>query len=179
MLMDFLLRIVKVFGDYFNVVNEESIKDNFVTVYELLDETIDFGLPQVTESSLLKDFIQIKHSKINEFEKVYNEKGILATVFKVNLEVNKIGQMTIKEAFNKITDSTKDSSKELRVPTAITNAISWRKEGIYYPENKVYLDVIEQINLICGSNGKTIHSEIIGTIKVNCRLSEMPGIQLF
>ena len=180
MLMDFLIRLVKVFEDYFNVVNEEAIKDNFVTVYELLDETIDFGFPQLTESDLLKDFIKIKHSKISEYEKTLYEKGIIATAYKVNDEVNKIGQMTLREAFYKITDTGNKLSeqKQLKVPTAVTNAISWRKEGIFYPENKVFMDVIEYVNMICGSNGKAIHSEIIGRIKVKSQLSGMPELKL-
>jgi AP-1 complex subunit mu len=34
----FLHRLIEVFKHYFEVVEEESIRDNFVTVYELLDE---------------------------------------------------------------------------------------------------------------------------------------------
>jgi len=36
--MVFLHRLVEMFKYYFEVVEEESIRDNFVTVYELLDE---------------------------------------------------------------------------------------------------------------------------------------------
>lgn len=44
------------FGEYFESVEEESIRDNFVMVYELLDEMVDFGYPQNTETVLLKEF---------------------------------------------------------------------------------------------------------------------------
>ena len=47
--MNFLYRIVEVFEDYFNELVEESIRDNFVITYELLDEMMDFGYPQSTE----------------------------------------------------------------------------------------------------------------------------------
>jgi hypothetical protein len=43
--------------DYFGNVEEESIKDNFVIMYELLDEMMDFGYPQLSEARLLKEFI--------------------------------------------------------------------------------------------------------------------------
>lgn len=36
--MVFLHRLIEVFKHYFEEVEEESIRDNFVTVYELLDE---------------------------------------------------------------------------------------------------------------------------------------------
>lgn len=34
------------------------------------------------------------------------------------------------------------------VPAAVTNAVSWRKEGIGYRKNEVFLDVIESVNLL-------------------------------
>ena len=35
------------FTEYFKELEEESIRDNFVIIYELLDELMDFGYPQV------------------------------------------------------------------------------------------------------------------------------------
>jgi hypothetical protein len=54
-IMNFLYRIVEVFEDYFNELVEESIRDNFVITYELLDEMMDFGYPQSTEPKVLKE----------------------------------------------------------------------------------------------------------------------------
>ena len=34
------------------------------------------------------------------------------------------------------------------IPAAVTNAVSWRKEGIKYRKNEVFLDVIESVNLL-------------------------------
>ena len=34
------------------------------------------------------------------------------------------------------------------VPDAVTNAVSWRKQGIKYRKNEVFLDVIESVNLL-------------------------------
>ncbi len=34
---------------------EESLRDNFVIVYELLDEVMDFGYPQFTEAKILTE----------------------------------------------------------------------------------------------------------------------------
>ena len=38
-------------------VEEESIRDNFVICYELLDELIDFGYPQTTDAKILQEYI--------------------------------------------------------------------------------------------------------------------------
>lgn len=52
----FLHKIVEVFTEYFKVLEEESIRDNFVIIYELLDEMMDFGYPQTTESKILQEY---------------------------------------------------------------------------------------------------------------------------
>lgn len=50
-----LHRLVEVFTEYFRELEEESLRDNFVVVYELLDEMVDFGHPQTTEKNILKE----------------------------------------------------------------------------------------------------------------------------
>ena len=51
----FLEKLTKVFQDYFKELEEESIRDNFVIIYELFDEMMDFGYPQTTETNILKE----------------------------------------------------------------------------------------------------------------------------
>ena len=50
-----LHRLCQVLIEYFKELEEESIRDNFVIIYELLDEMIDFGYPQTTESKILQE----------------------------------------------------------------------------------------------------------------------------
>jgi len=38
---------------YFKELEDESLRDNFVITYELLDEMMDFGYPQITEVKVL------------------------------------------------------------------------------------------------------------------------------
>ena len=58
MIFSFLFKLVEVLTEYFTNVEEESIRDNFVVVYELLDEMMDNGYPQTTEVKILKEFIK-------------------------------------------------------------------------------------------------------------------------
>lgn len=44
--------------DYFGECSESVIKDNTVTVYELLEEMLDNGFPLATESNVLKEMIR-------------------------------------------------------------------------------------------------------------------------
>lgn len=43
--------------EYFKELEEESIRDNFVIIYELLDEIMDFGYPQTTDSKILQEYV--------------------------------------------------------------------------------------------------------------------------
>ncbi|XP_040576892.1 AP-3 complex subunit mu-1 [Lepeophtheirus salmonis] len=57
--VEFLHRVVDTLGDYFSGDSSESvIKENYVLVYELLDEMLDNGFPLATESNILKELIK-------------------------------------------------------------------------------------------------------------------------
>ena len=57
MLLELLNRIAKVVKDYCGILSEESIRKNFILVYELLDEMLDYGYPQGTSTESLKGYI--------------------------------------------------------------------------------------------------------------------------
>lgn len=56
-LLHLLHRIVAVLRESFKEVVEESVRDNFVVVYELLDEMVDFGHPQITDARMLQEYV--------------------------------------------------------------------------------------------------------------------------
>ena len=57
MVFEFLLKMCDVMAAYFGKISEENVKNNFVLIYELLDELLDFGYPQNTDTGILKTFI--------------------------------------------------------------------------------------------------------------------------
>nr|BAF63024.1 adaptor-related protein complex 1 mu 1 subunit [Dugesia japonica] len=129
----FIYKIINIFIEYFKDLEEESIRDNFVIIYELLDEVIDFGYPQTTDTKILQEYITQESHK---------------------LEIAP------------------------RPPMAVTNAVSWRPEGVKYRKNEVFLDVIESVNLLVSSSGNVLRSEIVGCIKMRVYLSGMPELRL-
>ncbi|PWA35748.1 clathrin adaptor complexes medium subunit family protein [Artemisia annua] len=132
-LLLFLHRLVDVFKHYFEELEEESLRDNFVVVYELLDEMMDFGYPQFTEANILSEFIKTDAYRMEVSQKP---------------------------------------------PMAVTNAVSWRSEGINYKKNEVFLDVVENVNILVNSNGQIIRSEVVGALKMRTYLSGMPECKL-
>uniref|UniRef100_A0A674DZJ6 Adaptor related protein complex 1 subunit mu 3 n=1 Tax=Salmo trutta TaxID=8032 RepID=A0A674DZJ6_SALTR len=130
----FLYKMVEVFKEYFKELEEESFRDNFVTVYELMDEIMDFGFPQTTDSKILQEYITQQGHKLS------------------------VGAP--------------------RPPATVTNAVSWRSEGIKYRKNEVFMDVIESVNLLVSATGSVLRSEIVGSIKLKVVLSGMPELRL-
>jgi AP-1 complex subunit mu len=64
-----------VLQEYFKELEDESLRDNFVITYELLDEMMDFGYPQMTEVKVLKEYIKTEANKMTkEQQKISNQK---------------------------------------------------------------------------------------------------------
>ncbi|KAG2391734.1 AP-4 complex subunit mu Adaptor protein [Vigna angularis] len=57
LVLELLQRIARVIKDYLGILNEDSLRKNFVLVYELLDEVIDFGYVQTTSTEMLKAYV--------------------------------------------------------------------------------------------------------------------------
>lgn len=77
-----------------------------------------------------------------------------------------------------ITQESHKLDVQARPPIAVTNAVSWRSEGIRYRKNEVFLDVVESLNLLVSANGNVLRSEILGAVKMKCYLSGMPELRL-
>ena len=65
-----------------------------------------------------------------------------------------------------------------RICQVVTNAVSWRPDGIKYRKNEVFIDVIESVNLLAGAQGNVLRSEIVGVVKMRAYLSGMPELRL-
>lgn len=57
LIFEYSYRFISIAKSYFGKVDEESVKNNFVLIYELIDEIIDFGYPQNSETDTLKTYI--------------------------------------------------------------------------------------------------------------------------
>ena len=56
----FLGELVDLFKSYFGKFDENALKQNFVIIYELLDEILDHGFPQITSAAVLQSYITQK-----------------------------------------------------------------------------------------------------------------------
>merc|ERR1712156_985537 len=132
MVFEFLLKMCDVMQAYFGKISEENVKNNFVLIYELLDELLDFGYPQNTDTGILKTFIT---------------------------------QQGIKSA---------SREEQAAITSQVTGQIGWRREGIKYRRNELFLDVLEYVNLLMSPQGQVLSAHVAGKVIMKSYLSGMP-----
>ena len=57
LVFEYVSQVIKVIKDFCGVLSEESIRKNFVLIYEIIDEMMDFGYPQLTSTETVKDYV--------------------------------------------------------------------------------------------------------------------------
>lgn len=150
MAFKFMSSLVDLFKEYFGGdLTEESIRNNFVLMYELLDEAMDHGYPQITDHTILSSLI--------------TQRG-----FKGDLTEMAMDLITKKKKEEPAANAT----------LQVTGAVSWRKEGLHYKKNEVYLDIIEQVNVLVSQSGNVLRSEVLGKMVLKTYLSDMPELRL-
>lgn len=132
LVFEFLFKTVEVMTNYFGKVSEENVKNNFVLIYELLDEINDFGYPQKTDAGILKTFI--------------TQQGVRSQT----------------------------PEERAIITSQVTGQIGWRREGIKYRRNELFLDVLESANLLMSPQGQVLSAHVSGRIVMKSYLSGMP-----
>ncbi|KAF9282518.1 hypothetical protein BGZ68_005929 [Mortierella alpina] len=63
LVFEFCYRFINIGRSYFGKLDEVAVKENFVVIYELLDEVLDFGYPQNSDADTLKLYITTESVK--------------------------------------------------------------------------------------------------------------------
>ncbi|PKA59504.1 hypothetical protein AXF42_Ash016528 [Apostasia shenzhenica] len=148
LVLELLQRIARVIKDYLGILNEDSLRKNFVLVYELLDEVIDFGYPQTTSTEVLKSY-------------VFNEPIVVDSA-----RIPPLGPAAMFMQGAK------------RMPgTAVTKSVVANEPG-GRKRDEIFVDIIEKISVTFSSSGYILTSEVDGTIQMKSYLSGNPEIRL-
>jgi AP-3 complex subunit mu len=142
--LEFLHRIFDILEGYFTSVEEGTIKDNFATVYQILEEMVDFGYPLTTEPNALQAMIK---------------------------PPSLVGR--ISQAMGAKNDNISDM-----LPDGTISNMPWRQSGVYYTNNEIYLDLVEEVDCLLTVDGLIISSEVSGLILGNSKLSGVPDLTL-
>jgi hypothetical protein len=138
-----------------NYLNSDLIKDNYILIYELFDECYDFGLPQLTDFNILKDYIKLMIKPEDYYDNSH-----------FNEELNN---------FEKQIETEINSS----ISRTAMNKISWRPKGIFYNKNEFFINFNEFLKFKFNYKiNKIINNQIQGEIQCKSYLSGMPNLKL-
>lgn len=68
--------------------------------------------------------------------------------------------------------------KQKQVTLDATGAVSWRKQGITYKKNELYLDALEKCSALLNPSGEVLYAEVNGVVKMKAQLSGMPECKI-
>lgn len=143
MVFQLLKSIVQLLEAYFSPISEDKIKEHFVLIYEILDEIIDYGIPQFTDYNNIKDYI-------------FSGKKSSSLL-----------------SLDKLTES-----QAKQITSQVTGAISWRNPGIRHKSHNIWIDIIEEVNLLMANSGRIISAHVDGRVIIKCELSGMPECKI-
>eukprot|EP00934_Nitzschia_sp_Nitz4_P006416 Nitzschia sp. Nitz4//scaffold203_size38902//17362//18846//NITZ4_007660-RA/size38902-augustus-gene-0.43-mRNA-1//1//CDS//3329541424//6406//frame0 len=148
--IELLSTIARVFKDYCGTLSEEAIRKNFVLLYELLDEMLDYGYPQITRTQTLKSC-------------VYNEPIV----------VENIGSTS-----NLVNPKTASASAVHKPVISSVNVHGRKTESSHNQKNEIFVDILERLNVLFSNNGYVLNSTIDGCIQMKSYLAGNPELRL-
>ncbi|XP_037323277.1 AP-4 complex subunit mu-1 isoform X2 [Pungitius pungitius] len=138
--IEFLNRLAALVKDYCGSLCEKSVQMNFALIYELLDEVVDYGYIQTTSSDVLKNFIQTE--------------AVCSKPFSL-FDLSNVGLFGAETQQSKVAPS-----------SAATRPVqSSREQG---GKSEIFVDVIERMSVVIGSNGVVMKADVEGEIRVKC-----------
>ena len=60
----------------------------------------------------------------------------------------------------------------------MTGAVGWRKDNLRYKKNEVFLDIVEQVNMLMSNKGSVLRCDVNGKVIMKVFLSGMPDVKL-
>jgi len=166
---ELLDRVYQVLSRYLGEVSEDTLRQNFSTVYLLLDEMIDSGLPFTTEPNSLESIIAPPTA------------------------IGKVVQVVSGSSSQVLSDVPPDAKSQGGALSALAGALGagahtqiggasaevwWRRQNVVYASNEVYVDIVESIDCIVNGSGQMVSGGVNGDIQVNSKLSGIPEVLL-
>lgn len=134
LMLEYLFQKIRILKSYFgDKFTDEALTANFTLLYELFDETMDYGYPQNCAVDVLQLYI-------NQGTAIVKKSGAAGAA----------------------------------LTSQITGAIDWRRDGLRYRKNEVYIDVMETVSILTSTTGQVLRSEINGKVMMKTQLSGMP-----
>ncbi|GAW80963.1 AP-4 complex subunit mu [Plasmodium gonderi] len=184
-LMELLYRVMKILKDFCGQINEEVIRHNFILVYEIIDEVIDYGYIQNSNTECIRNLI---HNEISttpsggNFSSSSSSTGSGSSSCVTGGSVASAVGNSVGNSITSISNSTKKlanfSNFTMKNPNTLPSNASQKPIQINDKKNEIFIDIVEKINLIMNCKGEIIYSYIDGVIQIKSYLLGNPYIKI-
>ena len=183
--VDLLNKLVKAFKDFCGQLSEESLRRNFIMVYELIDEMIDSGYPQSTASEVLKlsvhsDAVDVSAQPVLNLS---NPMSIIPQLRGLSGSNSTIPSSANQRPIGMVSSTTTSPSGSL-VLGGITIPGSLKIPGLTADptanlKNEIFVDILEKLTaVVCSRTGQVVTASIDGAIQMKSYLSGNPALKL-
>lgn len=166
---ELLVRIYSVISRYLGEVSEDALRQNFSTVYLLLDEMIDSGYPFNTEMNTLESIIAPPTALTKVVSAVAGSNATILSDVAPNQKEQNTALVGICSAIG-VNQSTTIGGASAEV--------WWRRQNVQYASNEIYVDIVERIDCIFDGGFHMVAGGVMGEIQINSKLSGMPEVSL-
>lgn len=153
---------------FFIAVVQSEVPPLFVIslLHRIVDTFVDY-FGQASEKKLQQETV-IVYQVLEE---------MLDNGFPLTTELNLLKEMVRPPTWMEILDPISGTKRvKETLPTGQLTNIQWRRQGVKYANNEIFIDVIEHLDAVVDRNGTTIAAEIEGKMMVKCRLSGTPDL---
>lgn len=135
-------------------------------LHRIIDTFADY-FGQCTEKKLQQETV-IVYQVLEE---------MLDNGFPLTTELNILKEMVRPPTWMEVLDPLSGAKRvKETLPTGQLTNMQWRRQGVRYGNNEIFIDVIEHLDAVVDRNGTTISAEIEGKIMCKCRLSGTPDL---
>lgn len=157
--VEFLVRTAETLADYLESLTPGSLRAHFVTVYQLLEEMCDSGVPTHTEANVLKELVPPPSLG-----------GRLAAAAGVAPHASgPPGAPPVSRSGAGGLNGSSSSS---------ASSVPWRRSHVRHAPNEVFFDLVEQIDAVLDGDGRLLSGGVVGELFCNSRLSGLPDLTL-
>jgi len=186
LILELLSRVARVVKDYCGALTEDALRKNAILVYELLDEMLDHGYAQSTNTDSLK-------------HRVHNEPASLAVAPRPSQNIDRKNANVSNVAINPIA-ATVFAGVSAAMSTSGARAGAVRVTGagtanarlaadaaarsVLAPRegesdrDEIFVDVVEKVSVVFGADGTVAAQDVDGTIRVRNFLHGDPSIRV-
>ena len=148
-------------------LTEDAIRANQTTVHLLLLEALDAGMVGILEPGVLEGIVQ-------------PPKPVNRVLSAVTGAASKILPDTeLKQSINRgVTTALSALSSAIAGPQTVTPdqlfaspEVWWRRNGLSYPSNEIYVDLQERVDAIFSGAGKVVMCAVVGNLTMHAKLT--------